>query len=82
MPFVFRSLLSPYPKGEIPVASDKAAPSRAFSKLLEAEQRLGCRIRPGETCVDLGASPGSWSYVALNRGARVIAVDRARCALT
>ena len=24
----------------------------------------------------LGSSPGSWTYVALNRGARVIAVDR------
>jgi 23S rRNA (cytidine2498-2'-O)-methyltransferase len=44
---------------------------------LEAEVRLGRRILSGETCVDLGASPGSWSYVALQRGARVIAVDRA-----
>jgi 23S rRNA (cytidine2498-2'-O)-methyltransferase len=26
--------------------------------------------------VDLGASPGSWSYVAIQRGASVIAVDR------
>ncbi len=77
LPFQFRRVISPFPKGEIPVASDKAAPSRAFAKLLEAEQRLGCRIAPDETCVDLGASPGSWSYVALNRGASVIAVDRA-----
>ncbi|MGE3309888.1 MAG: SAM-dependent methyltransferase [Limisphaerales bacterium] len=71
-----RLLLSPFPAGEIPVAVDKAAPSRAFSKLVEAEQRLGVRIERGETCVDLGASPGSWSYVALNRGASVQAVDR------
>ena len=63
-------------KGAVPIASDKAAPSRAFAKLVEAEQRLGLRLAPGETCVDLGASPGSWSYVALNRGARVTAVDR------
>jgi 23S rRNA (cytidine2498-2'-O)-methyltransferase len=77
MPFQFRRVVSPFPKGEIPVASDKAPPSRAFAKLLEAEQRLGCRIAPGETCVDLGASPGSWTYVALQRGARVMAVDRA-----
>jgi 23S rRNA (cytidine2498-2'-O)-methyltransferase len=69
-------LISPFPKGEIPVASDKAAPSRAFAKLVEAELRLGLRISAGDTCVDLGASPGSWSYVPLLRGARVIAVDR------
>jgi 23S rRNA (cytidine2498-2'-O)-methyltransferase len=77
LPFALRRLVSPFPKGEIPNASDKAAPSRAFAKLVEAELRLGRRIGPGETCVDLGASPGSWSYVALHRGARVIAVDRA-----
>jgi 23S rRNA (cytidine2498-2'-O)-methyltransferase len=58
------------------VAVDKSAPSRAFSKLVEAEQRLGLQIRAGETCVDLGASPGSWSYVAVHRGARVTSIDR------
>ena len=75
-PWQLRRCLWPFVKGELPVASDKAAPSRAFTKLVEAEQRLGRRIAAGETCVDLGACPGSWSYVALNRGARVIAVDR------
>lgn len=69
-------ILSPFPWGEVPVAVDKAAPSRAFAKLVEAEQRLGRTIGPGETCVDLGASPGSWTYVAVQRGARVTAVDR------
>lgn len=75
-PWQLRRCVWPFVKGEVPVASDKAAPSRAFAKLVEAEQRLGLRIAAGETCVDLGACPGSWSYVALNRGARVIAVDR------
>lgn len=75
-PYQLRRLLSPFPKGEVPPASDKAAPSRAFAKLVEAELRLGRGIGPGETCVDLGAAPGSWSYVALRRGASVIAVDR------
>jgi 23S rRNA (cytidine2498-2'-O)-methyltransferase len=56
---------------------DKAAPSRAFAKLVESEIRLGLQIQPGETCVDLGAAPGSWTYVALERGAKVIAIDRA-----
>ena len=76
VPFEQRHLLSPFPKGEVPVTWDKAAPSRALAKLLEAELRLGRSIQPGETCVDLGASPGSWTYLAVGRGARVIAVDR------
>jgi 23S rRNA (cytidine2498-2'-O)-methyltransferase len=37
---------------------------------------MGEQIRPGEVCVDLGASPGSWTYLAVKRGAQVIAVDR------
>jgi 23S rRNA (cytidine2498-2'-O)-methyltransferase len=77
MPHRLRHLLWPFPKGEIPVANDQAAPCRAFAKLVEAELRLGCRIGARETCVDLGAAPGSWSYVALQRGAQVTAVDRA-----
>jgi len=76
LPFEQRHLLSPFPKGQVAVASDKAAPSRAFAKLVEAERRLGRPIQHGETCVDLGAAPGSWTYVAVGRGARVIAVDR------
>jgi 23S rRNA (cytidine2498-2'-O)-methyltransferase len=71
-----RRCISPFPGGIVEVPPDRKAPSRAFAKLAEAELRLGCRIAPGETCVDLGSSPGSWSYVALNRGAQVVAVDR------
>lgn len=66
----------PFPKGEVPVAVDKSAPSRAFAKVIEAEHRLGVKISVGETCVDLGASPGSWSYVVMQRGARVTSIDR------
>jgi len=76
LPFDQRHLVSPFPKGAVPRAADKLAPSRAFAKLVEAELRLGRSIQPGETCVDLGAAPGSWTYVAVCRGARVLAVDR------
>ena len=76
LPFDLRALISPFIAGDVPIAEDKAAPSRAFAKLVEAERRLGQFIASGDTVVDLGASPGSWSYVALNRGARVTAVDR------
>ncbi len=69
-------LIWPFPKGEITVPADKAAPSRAFAKLAEAELRLGQSIQDGDLCVDLGSAPGSWTYTAVKRGARVIAVDR------
>ncbi len=72
----WRHVISPFVGGLIEPAVDKLAPSRAFAKLVEAELRLGRRIQPGETCVDLGSSPGSWAYTALNRGAFVTAIDR------
>jgi 23S rRNA (cytidine2498-2'-O)-methyltransferase len=76
LPFEQRQLLSPFPSGEIEPATDKSAPSRAFAKFVEAQARLGREIHPGESCVDLGASPGSWTYVAVNQGGRVLSVDR------
>jgi 23S rRNA (cytidine2498-2'-O)-methyltransferase len=75
-PFAGRSLISNFPRGEAPWIEDKSAPSRAFTKLVESEQRLGRQIERGQICVDLGASPGSWTYVGIQRGAHVIAIDR------
>lgn len=69
-------LVSPLRGGRCKIPPDRGAPSRAYRKLLEAEIRLGRSIETGQSCVDLGASPGSWSYVALSRGAQVVAVDR------
>jgi 23S rRNA (cytidine2498-2'-O)-methyltransferase len=73
---MLRRCVSRFVAGEVEPAVDKLAPSRAFAKLVEAETRLGRPIREGETCVDLGASPGSWTYTAIQRGARVTAIDR------
>ncbi len=56
------------------------APSRAGLKLEEAWATLGLWPGPGETCVDLGAAPGGWTARALERGAQVVAVDRAALA--
>jgi len=75
-PFEARWSLSPFPAGELPVPVDKLAPSRAWTKLAEAQLRLGRDIRQGESVIDLGACPGGWTYVAVQRGARVVAVDR------
>lgn len=51
--------------------------SRAAYKLLEldAKEKL---LRPGQTVLDFGAAPGSWSQVAAEKvkpGGRVIAID-------
>jgi 23S rRNA (cytidine2498-2'-O)-methyltransferase len=75
-PWVQRHLIVPFAKGIVPIARDIRAPSRAFAKLAEAEIRLGRTIARDEVCVDLGAAPGGWTYYALARGARVLAVDR------
>ena len=69
--------LAPWPAGAAPVSDDRAPPSRAYRKLEEAFQWMGAAPRAGESCVDLGAAPGSWTLVAARRGASVIAVDRA-----
>ena len=76
-PFQQQHVVSCFPNGEVPIAVDKQAPSRAFAKLVEAELRLGRRIAAKDRCVDLGASPGSWTYVAVRRGGSVISVDHA-----
>ena len=51
--------------------------SRAVFKLEEIDQKERL-LRPGMTCVDLGAAPGGWSqYVTskLNGNARIVAID-------
>ncbi len=52
-------------------------PSRAARKLEEALAWINVAPSAGDVCVDLGAAPGGWTYVLLERKARVIAVDPA-----
>jgi len=69
---------SPFRHGEIELVEDPAGPpSRAYLKLWEAFVRLGRRPGPGERCLDLGASPGGWTWAAQQLGAEVVAVDKA-----
>ena len=44
-------------------------------KLGEALAWLGRGPEAGEVCVDLGASPGGWTYILHRRRAHVVAVD-------
>ncbi|WP_243634593.1 SAM-dependent methyltransferase [Roseicella frigidaeris] len=69
---------SPFVNGEVRFLEDRAGPpSRAYLKLWEALTRAGRWPLPGETCLDLGAAPGGWSWALARLGARVTAVDKA-----
>lgn len=74
------SCSSPFPNGEarfVEYGEDEGPPSRAYLKLFEALTLLGSRPRAGERCLEIGASPGGWTWVLGTLDARVLAVDRA-----
>lgn len=68
---------SPFAQGEVHFQESKIPPSRAYLKLWEALTRIGKVPKPSETCLEVGASPGSWTWVLQELGAHVIAVDKA-----
>lgn len=64
--------------GEMHFVEDRLAPpSRAYLKLWELFTLLGERPKADEFCLDLGASPGGWTWVLQRLGARVLSVDKA-----
>jgi 23S rRNA (cytidine2498-2'-O)-methyltransferase len=69
---------SPFPHGEVRFLEDRTGPpSRAYLKLWEAFTLIGRRPSAGEICLDLGASPGGWTWALQKLGAQVISVDKA-----
>ena len=69
---------SPFPNGEARFVEDRAGPpSRAYLKLWEALALLRRWPEPGQTCLDLGAAPGGWTWALARLGARVTAIDKA-----
>jgi 23S rRNA (cytidine2498-2'-O)-methyltransferase len=69
---------SPFPNGEVTFNEDREQPpSRAYLKLWELFTVHGVRPRPQDLCLDLGSSPGGWTWVLHEIGARVISVDKA-----
>jgi 23S rRNA (cytidine2498-2'-O)-methyltransferase len=68
---------SPWPMGIPRLRMPSGAPSRSTVKLAEAllEFMPGRRFEPGSTAVDLGASPGGWTWQLVQRGFMVTAVD-------
>lgn len=69
---------SPFPNGELVFEEDRESPpNRAYLKLWELFTLIGARPDSKSRCVDLGSSPGGWTWVLQKLGARVIGVDRA-----
>jgi 23S rRNA (cytidine2498-2'-O)-methyltransferase len=69
---------SPFPQGEVQFLENKEGPpNRAYLKLWEAFTLLGRHPGPGDVCLDLGSSPGGWTWVLAGLGAKVISVDKA-----
>jgi 23S rRNA (cytidine2498-2'-O)-methyltransferase len=71
------SCTSPFSNGEARFVEDRTAPSRAYLKLWELFTLLDERPAPGQRCIDLGSSPGGWTWVLQKLGARVLSVDKA-----
>lgn len=59
------------------IEDKKNPPNRAYLKLWEALTLLQRYPKPNDTVLDLGASPGGWTYVMQTFGAKVTAVDKA-----
>ena len=69
---------SAFPNGEVRFVEDRTGPpSRAYLKLWEALTLTGQHPGPGDLCLDLGSSPGGWSWALQQMGAQVISVDKA-----
>lgn len=69
---------SPFPDGEIEFNENKNdPPSRAYLKLWEFFTLTGMRPQAGERVIDLGSSPGGWTWVLDQLGCEVISVDKA-----
>ncbi len=72
------SVSRPTLDGRIPFQENRdTPPSRAYLKLWEALTILGEWPKPGESVVDLGSSPGSWTWALSELKANVLSLDRA-----
>lgn len=70
----------PHPLGEVKFLENKSAPSRAYLKLWEGLALTGKFPGKNDLCLDLGSSPGGWTWVLASLGAQVLSVDRSALA--
>jgi 23S rRNA (cytidine2498-2'-O)-methyltransferase len=72
---------SPWPMGVPRLKMPHSAPSRSTLKLEEAlltfldDEERRAWLKPGMRAVDLGAAPGGWTFLLMQRGLKVDAVD-------
>ena len=71
------SCSSPFAHGEVLFKESKLPPSRAYLKLWEALLLSGSMPEVKDKCLEIGASPGSWTWVLQSLGCNVTAVDKA-----
>ncbi len=70
--------LKAWPDGVCSFVEDKVnPPNRAYLKLWEALTLLHDYPKVGDIALDLGASPGGWTYVMQTLGCQVTSVDKA-----
>lgn len=69
--------LSDWPGGAVRFRREEGLISRAAFKLLEAERTFKLPLDRFVNALDLGAAPGGWTSVLLDRGVKVTAVDPA-----
>ncbi|AFM13589.1 SAM-dependent methyltransferase [Turneriella parva] len=63
--------------GTLRFVEDKVGPpSRAYLKLWELLTLTGLRFEADDRVIDLGATPGGWSYVAASCGTPALMIDR------
>ncbi|UUZ79252.1 methyltransferase domain-containing protein [Paenibacillus sp. P26] len=70
--------LSDWSGGAIRFRREEGQISRAKFKLLEAEQAFGLDLSAYHAALDIGAAPGGWTSLLLERGLEVTAVDPAK----
>lgn len=69
---------SPFPDGEVHFVENRSdPPSRAYLKLWEYFTLEQSMPKPGDRVLDLGSSPGGWTWVLDQLGCEVISVDKA-----
>lgn len=73
--FYFQPHRAYFSGGDPKIALSPTAPSRAYLKILEAISILKIPLLPGETALEIGASPGGATYALLNQGLKVIGLD-------
>lgn len=72
----FSRHISPSVAGDVRFVETSEPPSRAYLKLWEAMSVYDCIPQRGDKCLEIGASPGGWTWVLAQLGCEIWAIDR------